>query len=533
MTIAADPIADFDALRAEQITLRADNEFLRQQVQQLHETLAKLRSDNEKLEAHNAYLCRMHFGRRSERVEGPTLFDDLPEPPPPPAGEGSTSTGEPEITVKTHKRKGHGRKPLPKDLPREREDIDLTDAEKLCPCCGKLRARMGADTSERLDYRPACLFVREIVRPKYACSNCERQGESAQIVQPPLPPEPIPRGITSPGLLSHLLVSKYIDHLPLYRMESIFGRFGWNVSRSTLCDLTMRCGLVLTPLYAWMCRRVLLSDILHTDDTKITLLDPHRTAHAWVYFGDAKNPYTVFDLSVGRSNECPQAFLHGFKGFLHVDGYSGYDATCEAGATRVGCWAHARRYFFDAKLSSPELAHEALARIRTLYAVEAEAKKLELVGAALAAYRREHAKPVLDLMSGWLARHAPTVLPKSKLGEAFTYALNQWPTLTVYVTDGRLKIDNHPAEQAIRPLAIGRRYAEFPIYAEFCTLHNHLEPLILHFGIKRFTFSTPHNLDRLAILSSFWRACHVRPLSLPSFGCLASSGGYGDDPSNT
>lgn len=165
----------------------------------------------------------------------------------------------------------------------------------------------------------------------------------------------------------------------------------------------------------------------------------------------------MFDLSVGRSNESPQAFLRGFKGFLHADGYSGYDAIYQAGTTHVGCWAHARRYFFEAKLSSPELAHEALARIRTLYAIEAAAKKQELIGPDLAAYRLEQAKPVLDVFGGWLAQHAPTVLPKSKLGETFTYALNQWPTLMVYVTDGRLEIDNNLAEQAIRPLAIVRR----------------------------------------------------------------------------
>jgi transposase len=320
-----------------------------------------------------------------------------------------------------------------------------------------LRGRIGADTSERLDYHPASLFIRATVRPKYACSHCERQGDPPHVVQPPLPPEPIPRGIAAPGLLSYLLVSKYIDHLPLYRQENIFARLGWDVARSTLCDLTVRCGHVLAPLYAGMCRRVLQSAVLHTDDTKLTLLDPRRTAHAWVYVGDPNHPYTVFDLSVGRGQEFPHAFLHGYTGFLQADGYAGYEALYRAGATHAGCWAHARRYFFDARLTSPELAHQALARIRTLYAVEADAKAIHLVGADLAAYRREHAGPVLDAFAGWLAEQAPRVLPKSSIGEAFTYAVNQWQSLRVYLTDGRLKIDNHPAEQAIRPLAVGRR----------------------------------------------------------------------------
>ena len=456
MTPAADPTTDVAALRAENQGLRADNDFLRQQAQLLLATVAELRAVIDKQQAHIDYLVRQTFGRKSERLDGPTLFDDLPDAGPAAAPEPSAPAG-PAVPVAAHQRRGHGRKPLPKDLPRRTHEVDLTDAEKVCPCCGTVRGRIGADTSERLDYEPAALFVRATVRPKYACARCERQGESPQVVQPPLPPEPVPRGLAAPGLLSHLLVSKYIDHLPLYRLENIFDRLGWPASRSTLCDLALRCGHVLTPLYAWMCRRVLTSAVLHTDDTKITLLDPVRAAHAWVYVGDADHPYTVFDLSVGRREEFPQAFLRGYQGFLQADGYAGYDAVCRAGATRAGCWAHARRYFFDARLASPELAHAALARVRTLYAVEAEAKKLKLAGTDLADYRREHAGPVLDAFAGWLAEQAPRVLPKAKIGEAFTYALNQWPTLRVYLTDGRLAIDNHPAEQAIRPLAIGRR----------------------------------------------------------------------------
>lgn len=436
--------------------LRAENAHLRQQVQQLLATVTELRTTIEKQQAHIDYLVRMTFGRRSERVEGPTLFDGLLEPDPSPAP-AAEDDDEPEVTVGEHTRRGHGRRPLARDLPRESVPLDLTEAEKLCPCCGLPRRCVGTDTSERLDYRPASLFVRETLRPKYACSNCEKHGDSPQFVQRPLPPEPIPRGVAAPGLLSHVLVSKYVDHLPLYRLEGILGRLGWDVARSTLCDLAMRCGHVLTPLYRLMCRRVLMGHSLHTDDTSIVLLDPRRTAHAWVYVGDAANPYTVFDLSVGHTQESPQAFLKGFTGFIHADGYAGYAALYRAGATHVGCWAHCRRYFFEARLSSPELAHEALARVRTLYAVESDAKAMTLVGVDLAAYRREHVGGVLEAFGMWLAEHAPRVLPKSKIGEAFTYALNQWSSLRVYLTDGRLTIDNHPAEQAIRPLAVGRR----------------------------------------------------------------------------
>jgi transposase len=181
------------------------------------------------------------------------------------------------------------------------------------------------------------------VRPTYACRSCERAGDDPQVVQRPLPPEPIPRGTSAAGLLAHVIVSKNVDHLPLYRQESILGRLGWDVTRSTLCDQVLACAGVLEPLYRLMCDRVRLSAALHTDDTPVPLLAPRRTAHAWVYVGDAVNPYTVFDLSVGRSRDAPTAFLKGYTGFVHADGYAGYNAVYEGGARHVGCWMHARR----------------------------------------------------------------------------------------------------------------------------------------------------------------------------------------------
>jgi transposase len=229
------------------------------------------------------------------------------------------------------------------------------------------------------------------------------------------------------------------------------------VSRSTLCDQVLRCAELLSPLYDLMCRRVRASFALHADDTPITLLNPRRTAFAWVYVGDPLNPYTVFDLTAGRQQAFPEKFLAGYRGSIHADAYIGYNPLYAAGATHVGCWMHARRGFFEAKESDPARAHEALARIRLLYAVEAEAKAKGLSGTDLAAYRRERAGPALESFADWLAAEVPRVLPKSKIGEAVGYAANQWPTLIRYLQDGRLTIDNGPAEQAIRPLAVGRR----------------------------------------------------------------------------
>jgi transposase len=425
--------------------------------QELLATVAELRATIEKQQVHIERLVRMTFGRRSERVTGPTLFDEVPNADPNlPAADPPVAPNPPPESAPA-KRRGHGRRPRPSDLPRERVEIDLTDAEKVCPCCQQTRVRIGVDVSERLDYHPASLFVRQIVRPTYVCRCCERAGNDPQVVRPPLPPEPIPRGTAAAGLLAHVIVSKYVDHLPLYRQESTLRRLGWVVTRSTLCDQIIACARVLEPLYRLMCDRVLRSAALHADDTSVVLLAPRRTAHAWVYVGDALNPYTVFDLSVGRSGDAPAAFLQGYKGFVHADGYTGYNPIYEGGATHVGCMMHVRRYFFDARLNDPERAHQALGRIRALYAVEQAAKQKGLTGPALAAYRQQHAGPVLTAFAGWLAEQRPRVLPKSSIGEAFTYATNQWPTLGVYLTDGRLMIDNAAAEQAIRPLAVGRR----------------------------------------------------------------------------
>jgi hypothetical protein len=219
----------------------------------------------------------------------------------------------------------------------------------------------------------------------------------------------------------------------------------------------LACAGVLTPLYERMCRRVRQSFAVHADDTPVPLLQPRRTAHAWVYVGDAAHPYTAFDLTDGRRQEHPATFLAGYRGYIHADGYAGYNPLYAAGATHVGCWMHARRYFFEAKESDPLRAHEALGRIRALYAIEDDAKDRNLTGPDLAAHRREHAGPLLRSFADWLAEEVPRALPKSKIGEAIVYAANQWPTLTRYVEDGRLTIDNAPAEQAIRPLAVGRR----------------------------------------------------------------------------
>jgi hypothetical protein len=304
------------------------------------------------------------------------------------------------------------------------------------------------------------IFVRELIRPTYVCRFCEAQGDDPQIAKAVLPPEPIPKSGVGAGLLAHVIVSKMVDHLPLHRQESILARHGWDVRRSTLCDHLQKCAQLLRPLYDLMHLRLLQSFAIHADDTPLILLRPRRTAFAWVYLGDAQNPYTLFDLTAGRSQAFPQAFLVGYRGFVHADAYDGYNAMHHH-LRHLGCWMHARRYFTEAEPSDPR-AVEALAFIRTLYAVEREIKdERERLGdqfspAEVVRVRRTRAGPILAMFADWLDEQRRRAPPKSLLGQAIEYSRNQWASLVRYLDDARFAIDNGAAERAIRPIAVGR-----------------------------------------------------------------------------
>jgi transposase len=424
-------------------------------IAELRGVVAELRKRVEAQQAHIHRLVKITFGRGGERVEGPTLFDGVAAPEAPTPGEASARAATPATT-----RKGHGRRCKPKDLPRRREEIDLSEAEKVCACCGTAKVRIGQAVSERLDYQPMAIFVREIIRPTYACRSCESRGHDPRIARAVLPPEPIPRSGVGAGLLAHVIVSKFCDHLPLNRQEAILARHGWDVRRSTLCDQLQRCGRLLTPVYDSMRRRLLRSFAVHADDTPLVLLRPRRTAFAWAYLGDAANPYTLFDLTPGRGQTYPEAFLAGYRGFVHADAYDGYNVV-HNNVRHLGCWMHARRYFIEAEPTDPR-AGEGLAFIRTLYAVE---KELQVERGRLGdrfpaddavRWRRTRAGPILARFSDWLDEQSRSATPKSLFGQAVAYSRNQWASLVRYLDDARFAIDNGAAERAIRPLAVGR-----------------------------------------------------------------------------
>jgi transposase len=336
-----------------------------------------------------------------------------------------------------------------------------------------MREPIGREISEQLDYEPATLKVIEHVRLKYGCRVCEQSADERgpQIVTADKTLSPIEKGLAAPGLLAHVIVGKYSDSLPLHRMEKILERHGIDIARSTMADWMRQSADALQPLVDVMMHEVRASKVIHTDDTPVNVQDRDRSSmrigRFWVYLGDADHPQTVFTYTPDRSRAGPMAFLKNWGNdrprFLQADAFGGYDGIYagQAGGavTEVACWAHARRKFFDAQNSDPHRSVRAMAFIRLLYDVEDQAKTLS--SAERATLRQTHALPRLNEFKAYLEslqpRRGGSVLPKSPLGQAITYALNQWQALCVYTTDGDLAIDNNAAENALRRVALGRK----------------------------------------------------------------------------
>ncbi len=423
------------------------------------DAISKLVRENEGLTHRLAQLLRRVYGRSSERIDASQLLlfgQALAAAPAP------TSTAE-EPTTSAPKRRGHGRRPLPSDLPRHRIEHPIDPEELTCPCCGEERLRIGELVSEQLEYTPASLFVLEHVRGKYACRQCEDGGvvtaeraSEGQVIE---------KGLPGPGLVAHVITSKHCDHLPLYRQERIFARHGVQIARSTMCSWLRESAKLLTPLHTLMCERIRQSKVIHTDDTPLPVQEKGRgrtkTGRLWVYLGDdtSGGPYTIYEYTPTRKRDGPASWLQDFNGYLQADAFGGYDGIyARSGGgdvIEVACWAHARRKIHDARLSDPARALHALGMIRLLYDIEKQAKELDVDERA--GLRQREAVPILNELHAWLIDQREQVLPKSPLGQAIQYALNHWDALVRYTSDGNLAIDNNAAERAIRPLTIGRK----------------------------------------------------------------------------
>jgi transposase len=412
------------------------------------------------LEDQVAYLTRMLFGRRSEKLhDDPNqglLFGRLEtedEPEPEPASEEDEETPSPRRRRTRHR----GRRPLPAHLPRHTHEIHPPEEELTCPCCGEAKSVFASEVTEELDVVPAKFFVNQYVRFKYACRRCEGHVSVGE-----LPPRPLDKGIPGPGFLAGLITSKFADHLPLYRQQQIYRRYGLEIPRSTMCDWVAYTASVLSPIVDVMKSNVMGSRKVHTDDTPITVLDPavkpvgSRKGYMWVYIGDRDD--VVFDFTNSRKRDGPASFLTDYQGYLQADAFSGYDRIyAEKDVIEVACWAHARRKFFDAQSSyGPEAAHT-LELIGRLYAVERRAKALGVSPKRLLAWRQRHARRRLARLRAELDRLSLMVLPKSALGKAITYTLKNWTALNRYTDAPFLSIDNNHSERQIKQLVIGRK----------------------------------------------------------------------------
>jgi transposase len=420
------------------------------------------------------HLKRMIFGRRSEKLGDPNqggLFGGLPSESPAAEDGASDESSDSDSSEEEQsdrrgrrKRRSGGRQKLPAHLLRHVHEIHPPEAERTCACCNKAKTIFGKDVTEELEVIPARYFVNQYVRFKYACA-CDCVCCQGGVSIGPLPSRPIDKGIPGPGFLAQLIVSKYADALPLYRQQQILRRFGLEISRTTMCDWISHVSERLSPIVEAMKVCVKGSRRVHTDDTPITVLDrpckegdkDARCGYMWVYIGEFDD--VVFDYTNQRNRDGPAFFLKGYRGYLQADAFSGYDGLYTDGLIiEVGCWAHARRKFFDALKSHPTEARHMLKLIARLYAVERRAKALGIDDERLLAWRQRHSAHRLQKIREELDRlSVRTLLPKSLLAKAINYALNNWKALTRYTEAAYLAIDNNHSERQIKLLVIGRK----------------------------------------------------------------------------
>jgi transposase len=430
-------------------------------IEQLKKMLAMLQHENQVLNAKNKDLenrlnialeqlqlnRNKQFGQRSEKMPKGT-FNEAEQ-------DQSTNTNENKQQGKT------GRKRLPEHL--EREERSYTLDSPMCDCCGHVMHECGVQESEQVNIIPEKISVIKHRQTKYACRECETTSTSTSVITAPKPAQPIPQSIASPEALAAVVTAKYCDALPLYRLTDIFARGGLNISRATLANWCIASAELVRPLIAAMKANLLAQSTLCADETTVQVLDePDRKAatksYMWVYRSNefSDNPVVIYDYQPSRARSCPEAFLADYAGYLQCDGYSVYDNI--EGIMPVGCWAHARRKFHDALAVQPKKTGKAtvgINYIQKLYAIEKRAKTLP--PDKRKSLRQEKAEPILTSLHEWLEKSEKTVLPKSKIGVAIKYTLNQWEKLRRYLESGELGIDNNVTERDIRPFTTGRK----------------------------------------------------------------------------
>ncbi|OPX87947.1 MAG: Transposase IS66 family protein [Pelotomaculum sp. PtaB.Bin104] len=442
-----------------------------QTIEELQNRCALLEQQNAQLQAKLTWfeeqfrLSRhQRFGSSSEKTPADQmqLFNEAEV-------EAKPSVEEPTFEEVTyHRRKKQGqREQLLKDLPVETIEYRLPPEEQVCPCCGGALNEMSTEVRQEIKYIPAQINVVKHVRYIYACRRCEREDVKTPIIAAPMPAPVLPGSLVSPSAMSHIMTQKYVDGMPLYRQEQQLVRLGVDFSRQTMANWMLQgAQRWLKPLYERMHEHLLEQDILHADETTLQVLhEPGRpaesTSYLWLYrTGRAGPAIVLFDYQTTRASKHPRKFLEGFKGYLNVDGYAGYNGLPEV--TLVGCWAHARRKFDEALKALPAkqrgaavAAKEGLEFCNQLFAIERDLR--EATPEERYAIRMERSRPVTEAFSAWLKYQSSRVLPKSAFGQAISYCRNQWEKLVAFLKDGRLELDNNRSERSIKPFVIGRK----------------------------------------------------------------------------
>jgi transposase len=437
-------------------TLRLRDEQITRRDTELHAAQTKIQA----LVLELAHLRRMRFSASSEALSAETrdLFQEtLASDVAAAEVELAKRQAEAEETPATPppKRERAGRQPLPEHLPR----IEHRHEPETCTCgqCGKDLVLIGEDISEQLDVEPAKFFVHRHIRPQYACRSCET------VTAAPIPPAVIDGGLAAAGLLAWVVIGKYLDHLPLYRLEQIAARDRVMLSRKTMAEWVGRIGVSLLPLADRLAEMLRERSVLHADETPVAQLDPGngktKRAYLWAYRSNVLEtgpPIVVFDYQTSRSGAHARNFLSDWRGHLMVDDFGGYKALFTQGVTELGCLAHARRKFFDLNAAQENsIAQEALVRIAALYAIEAQGR--DMTAAQRTQLRQEQAQPLLQSLHDWLLKTRITVANGGGTAKAMDYSLKRWAAYSRYATDGCLPIDNNPVENTIRPIAIGKK----------------------------------------------------------------------------
>lgn len=455
---------DLASVRAMLVELQAQGKIAGDVVELVLSLLAQVCAANRDLELRVQHLLRQTFGRKTERVDPrqiALLLAELAAQPPAeaaaaPAG-GDRKTEPAPVTVRAHQRRP-GRNPLPDWLPREKVVLTPDSKVLVCSSCGSKKEKIGSETSELLEWVPGRFKVIEQEREKYACEGC--QGE---VVIGPVGEKPLDGGLPGPGLLAHVMVSKYRDHLPLNRQASMFARAGVEIADSTLAGWVAQGAELLVPVADAIHEQAIHAHVVQCDDTGFRVLDKEhaggsKRGHIWGLLGD--KVWASFKFTPSWEGERAQALVEGRKGWLQVDGYSGFDALFKAAGTElieVGCMAHARRKYVEALKSGDARAAVPVGIFQRLYAVEAEATAGGLDPAVRLKLRAERSVALMDELGAWVAKIHPQVTPKSPLGKAFTYSLNQWEQLRRFLEDGRIQIDNNGVERELRAVAVGRK----------------------------------------------------------------------------